>query len=64
MTLAFTFQQEKNLKTMMLRDVTNVLNERTQLEMVIRSVPDSVGLILGRVETVEWLGLTALYHAL
>jgi hypothetical protein len=48
------------LKTMMFREVTTVLNERKHLEMVIRSVPDSVGLFLGRT---EWLGLTALHRA-
>jgi hypothetical protein len=34
------------LKTMPFHDVTTVLNERKHLEMVIRSVPDSVSLIL------------------
>ncbi len=40
------------LKTMMFRGpgVTTVLNERKHLKMVIRSVPDSVSLILGRTE--------------
>ncbi len=38
------------LKTMMFRDVRTVLNERKHLKMVIRSVPDSVSLILGRTE--------------
>jgi hypothetical protein len=38
------------LKTMMLRDVTRLLNERKHLKMVIRSVPDSLSLILGRAE--------------
>ncbi len=49
------------LKTMMFREVTTVLNEGKHLKMVIRSVPDSVSLILGRT---EWLGLTALQRAL
>ncbi len=48
------------LKTIMFREVTTVLNERKHLEMVIRSVPDSVSLILGRT---EWLGHTALHSA-
>ncbi len=55
------FMPEKNiLKTMMFRDVTTVLNERKHLKMVIRSVPDSVILFLGRT---EWSGLTALHRA-
>jgi hypothetical protein len=42
------FGREKNiLKTMMFRDVATVLNERTHLKMVTRSVPDSLSLILG-----------------
>ncbi len=49
------------LKIMMFREVTTVLNERKHLKMVIRSVPDSVSLILGRT---EWPGLTALHRAL
>ncbi len=48
------------LKTMMFRDVTTVLNERKHLKMVIRSVPDSVSLNLGRTECP---GLTALHRA-
>ena len=52
---------EKNiLKTMMFRDEMTVLNERKHLKMVIRSVPDSVILILGRT---EWQGLIALHLA-
>ncbi len=35
------------LKTMMFHDVATVLNERKHLQMVTRSVPDSVSLILG-----------------
>ena len=38
------------LKTMTFHDVTTVLNERKHLKMVIRSIPDSVTLILGRSE--------------
>jgi hypothetical protein len=38
------------LKTIMFRDMTNVLNERKCLKMVIRSVPDSFSPILGRTE--------------
>jgi hypothetical protein len=38
------------LKTIMFRDVRTVLNERKHLKMVIRSVPDSVSLILSRTE--------------
>jgi hypothetical protein len=38
------------LKSMMFRDVTTVLNERTHLKMVVRSVPDPVSLILDRAE--------------
>ncbi len=38
------------LATMTFHDVTNVLNERKHLQMVIRSIPDSVSLILGRTE--------------
>ncbi len=42
------FDREKCIfKTMMFRDVTTILNERTHLKMVTRSVPDSVSLILG-----------------
>ncbi len=37
----------------MFRDVTIVLNERKHLEMVTRSVPDSVSLILGG-QTSDW----------
>ncbi len=48
------------LKTMMFREVTTVLNEIKHLKIVIRSVPDSVSLILGRT---EWVGLTALHRA-
>ncbi len=48
-------------KTLMFRGVTTFLNERKHLKMVIRSVPDSVSLILGRT---EWQGLTALHRAL
>ncbi len=41
--------REKNiLKNMMIRDVTTVLYERKHLKMVIRSVPDSLSLFLGR----------------
>ncbi len=44
----FLFDWEKQIsKTMMFPDVTTVLNERTHLKMVIRSVPDSVHLIFG-----------------
>jgi hypothetical protein len=43
---------------MLFREVTTVLNERKHLKIVIRSVPDSVSLILGRT---EWPGLTALH---
>jgi hypothetical protein len=46
---------------MMFCDVTTVLNERKHFKMVIRSVPESVSLILGRTER---LGLTALHRAL
>ncbi len=35
------------LKTMMICNVTTVLNERKDLNMVVRSVPDSNSLILG-----------------
>ncbi len=45
---------------MMFRAVTTVLNERAHLKMVIRSVPDSVSLSLGRTER---LGPTALHRA-
>jgi hypothetical protein len=45
---------------MMFFEVTTVLNERKHLEMVIRSVPDSVSLILGRTKCP---GLTALHRA-
>ncbi len=38
------------LKTMTFHDVTTILNERKHLKMVIRSIPDSVTLILGRTE--------------
>ncbi len=48
------------LKTMMFREVTTVLNERTHLEMVGRSVPDDTSQILG---WTKWLGLTALHCA-
>ncbi len=34
----------------MFHEVTTVLNERKHLKMVIRSVPDSVSLILGQTE--------------
>jgi hypothetical protein len=47
------------LKNMTFCEVTTVLNERKHLKMVIRSVPDSVSLILGRT---EWPGLTALHR--
>ncbi len=48
LTRMTVFLLEKNiLKTMMFCDVTTVLNERKHLEMVIRSVPDTVKLILG-----------------
>ncbi len=46
------------LKTMMIREVTTVLNDRTHLKMVIRSVPVPVSWILGRTECP---GLTALH---
>jgi hypothetical protein len=46
----FLAGEKKILKTMMFRDVRAVLNERKHLKMVIRSVPDSVSLILGRTE--------------
>jgi hypothetical protein len=49
MTRMAVFYREKYiLKTMMFRDVRTVLNERKNLNMVIRLVPDSVSLILGR----------------
>jgi hypothetical protein len=55
------FGRGKNImKTVMFRDMTTVLNESKHLEMVIRSVPDSVSLILGRT---AWPGLTALHRA-
>jgi hypothetical protein len=38
------------LKTMMFHAVSTVLNERAHFKMVIRSVPDSVSLSLGRTE--------------
>ncbi len=38
------------LKAVMFHDVRTVLNERKHLKMVIRSVLDSVGIILGRTE--------------
>ncbi len=47
-------------KNIMFRDVTTVLNERKHLKMVIRSVPDSFSLILGRIEQ---LGFAALHRA-
>ncbi len=51
MTRMAVFWQGKNiLKTIMLREVTTVLNDRKYLKMVIRSVPDAVSLILGRTE--------------
>jgi hypothetical protein len=34
------------LKSTLFREVTTVLNERKQLNMVIRSVPDSLSLVL------------------
>jgi hypothetical protein len=46
----FFFAEKNILKTMMFRDVRTVLNEIKHLKMVIRSVPDSVSLILGRTE--------------
>ncbi len=49
------------LKTMMFREVTTVLNERKQLKIVARSMPDLVSLILGLTERP---GLTALHRAL
>ena len=45
---------------MMFRDVRTVLNERKHIKMVIRSVSDAIGLILGRT---EWPGLIALHRA-
>ncbi len=45
---------------MMFRDVGTVLNERIHLTMVIRSVPDSLSLILG---WTKWPGLAALHWA-
>jgi hypothetical protein len=48
------------LKTMMFCYITTILNERKHLKMVIRSVPDSVSLNLGRTECP---GLTALHRA-
>jgi hypothetical protein len=38
------------LKTMMFCDMATVLNERKHFKMVVRSVPDSVSLILGQNE--------------
>jgi hypothetical protein len=35
------------LKTMMFREITTILNRRSYLKMVIRSVPDAVSQILG-----------------
>ncbi len=49
------------LKTMMFREVTTVLNERKQLKIVARSMPDLASLILGLTERP---GLTALHRAL
>ncbi len=49
------------LKIMKFHDVTTVLNERKHLKMLIRSVPESVSLNLGRAEC---LGLTALHRAI
>ncbi len=47
--LGFCFWQGKNiLKIMLFRDVRTVLNERKHLEMVVRSFPDYVSLILDR----------------
>jgi hypothetical protein len=48
------------LKTMVFREVPTILNEIKHLKMVIRSVPDSVSLILGRTERP---GLAALHRA-
>ncbi len=48
------------LKTVMIREVTTVLNDRTHLKMVIRSVPVPVSLILG---LTKCPGLTALHRA-
>ncbi len=45
---------------MLFRDWKTILNERKYLKMVIRSVPDSVSLILG---WNEGLGLAALHRA-
>jgi hypothetical protein len=47
------------LKTMMLYEVTTVLNKRKHHKTVIRSVLDSVCLHLGRT---EWLGLAQPHH--
>jgi hypothetical protein len=44
------WQGGKYLETMMFRGVTTVLNERNHLEIVIRSVPDSVSLFLDRTD--------------
>jgi hypothetical protein len=47
------------LKIVMFHDLTTVLNERKHLKMLIRSVPDSVSLIV--VGRAECLGLIALH---
>jgi hypothetical protein len=53
------FRRGKNiLKTKIFRDVTTVLNERENLKIVFRSVPDSVILFLDRCYR---QGLTALH---
>ncbi len=56
----FFYREIFILKIMMFREVTTVLNERKYLEMVIRSDPDAVSLILGQD---EWPGLAALHSA-
>jgi hypothetical protein len=48
--MAVFFRKKNILKILMFRDVRTVLNERKHLKMVIRLVPDSVSLILGRTE--------------
>jgi hypothetical protein len=52
------------LKTMMFRDVTTVLTERKHLKMVIRSVLDSVSLVLDRTVSEPSTLVSLLYTAL
>ncbi len=60
--MVFFCRENFILKTMMFRNVSTVLNERkdVKITMVVRSVPDSFSLILGRIER---LGLAALHRA-